>query len=578
MPSDPRGTPAAPRPPIGAAPTGVAAFVGRFERGPCDVAVELTDPAEAVAQFGPPLPHGDAAVAIAHFFANGGHRAYAVRVGSDAPLDPAVVVGSAADGTGLHALAAAPDVDLVCLPDVRHLGEETAGELVRTAQAWCEERRAFLLVDAPEGVDGHQALLDWLTIHGLRHRNGALYVPRVVVADGPTGGTRAVAPSGALAGVYARTDHAHGVWKAPAGQGADLRDVLGLETALSQRDQEQLDPAGVNVLRERPAGGPVVWGGRTLVGDGTDGEWTYVAVRRTALFLERSLARGLAWAVSEPNDASLWSAIRGDVEVFLDGLWRQGAFQGSKPDHASFVRCGLGQTMTQADVDAGVVVVQLGFAPLKPAEFVVLRVELPLAGGTGVADAGREPAVETGVPLDVADLPRRQVAVLRRAAGRMLRRSRRPSRLRRQLRSAGRGATAPRGPRIVLAGPSGTRKTLAARTLAAELGTDLLRVDLRQLASTSVGDAEEDLARLFETASASDLVLYLDEADAIFGRRTEIADAHDRYADVAISELLTRLRSHPGAVVLATEEVPRRRGGEVDVDDVVRFRHRWWGG
>lgn len=577
MPSDPSGAPAVPRRPITGAPTGVTAFVGRFERGPYDVAVELTDPADAIAQFGPPLPDGDTAVAIAHFFANGGRRAYAVRVRSDAPLDPAAVVGSAADATGLQALGAAPDVDLVCLPDVRYLGEEAAGELARAAEAWCEERRAFLLVDAPEGVDGHQALLDWLAIRGLRHRNAALYVPRVVVTEGPTGGTRAVAPCGAVAGIYARTDHDHGVWKAPAGQDADLRDVLGLETALSQRDQDQLGPAGVNVLRERPTGGPVVWGGRTLVGDGTDGAWTYVAVRRTALFLERSLARGLAWAAFEPNDASLWSAIRGDVEAFFDGLWRQAAFQGAKPDHASFVRCGLGQTMTQADVDAGVVVVQLGFAPLKPAEFVVLRLELTLAGGAGPADAGPEGAVESGLPLDVADLPRRQVAVLRRAAGRMLRRSRRPSRLRRQLRPAAREAT-PRGPRIVLAGPSGTRKTLAARTLAGELGTDLLRVDLRQVTSTSVGETEENLARLFAAASASDLLLYFDEADAIFGRRTEIADAHDRHADIAISEVLTRLRTHPGPVVLATDEVPHRRRGEVDVDDVVRFRHRWWGG
>lgn len=573
MPSDPTEAPAAGRPPIAAAPTGVAAFVGRFAEGPSNVAVELTDAAHAADRFGPPLPDGDAALTIAHFFANGGRRAYAVRVPHDAALDPARVVGSAADGAGLHALTAAADVDLVCLPDVRHLGEELAGELVRSAQQWCETRRAFLLVDAPEGVDSHQALLDWLTIRGLRHRNAALYVPRVVVAEGPSGSTRTVAPSGAVAGVYARTDHTRGVWKSPAGQEADLRDVLGLDVALTQRDQEQLNPAGVNALRERPAGGPVVWGGRTLVGDGTDAQWTYVAVRRMALFLERSLTRGLAWTAWEPNDAALWSAVRASTEVFLDGLWRQAAFQGTRPDHASFVRCGLGQTMSQADVDAGVLVVQVGFAPLKPAEFVEIQLRLPVAGGDGSTD---EPAaqVEKGVPLDVADLPRREVRVLRRVAARMRGRAGRPQR-RRQRSSVRRGQAPSPGTRIVLSGPSGTGKALAARTLAGELGTDLLRVDLQQVASRYIGETEENLARLFDTATAADLVLFFEEADALFGRRTEIADAHDRYA-LVVSALLARLQEHPGPVVLATEDGPRVRDAGIHVDEVVRFPRRWW--
>jgi hypothetical protein len=570
MPSDPSGAPAAPRPPITAAPSGVTAFVGRFAHGPTDLAIELTDPADAVARFGHPLPDGDTAVAIAQFFANGGQRAYAVRVASDAPLDPAVVLGSAAEATGLHALATAPDVDLVCLPDVRHLGEEAAGELLRAAQEWCVARRVFLLVDAPEGVDGHQALVDWLTIRGLRHPNAALYVPRVVVADGPSGGTRPVAPSGAVAGVYARTDHTRGVWKSPAGPEADLRDVLGLDVALTQRDQEQLGPAAVNTLRAGPAGGPVVWGARTLVGDDTGSEWTYVAVRRTALFLERSLTRGLAWTASEPNAAALWSAIRGSVELFLDRLWRQGAFQGAKPDHASFVRCGLGQTMTQADVDAGVVVVQVGFAPLAPAEFVVLRLRLSVGGAAGSVDAALRGDVDSGVPLDVADLPRREVEVLRRVAERTKRRSQRATR--RLVRGA---RTSQRGARIVLAGPSGTRKTLAARTLAGELGTDLVTIDLGQVASRYIAETEENLARVLEAAAASDLVLLLDEADALFGRRTEIADAHDGYAD-AVSHLVALLRSHPGAVVLATEDAPRVRDADIDVDQVIRFPRRWW--
>ncbi|HET8780306.1 MAG TPA: phage tail sheath C-terminal domain-containing protein, partial [Agromyces sp.] len=151
-----------------------------------------------------------------------------------------------------------------------------------------------------------------------------------------------------------------------------------------ERDVGRLNVLGVNILREVPQVGPVVWGSRTLQGaDTAASEWKYVPVRRTALFLEQSIERGLQWAVSEPNDERLWASVRSSVDTFMLGLFRAGAFQGRTPRDAYFVRCGLGETMTQTDVDAGRLTVEIGFAPLKPAEFIVLHVRGRAAGPVG---------------------------------------------------------------------------------------------------------------------------------------------------------------------------------------------------
>lgn len=184
---------------------------------------------------------------------------------------------------------------------------------------------------------------------------------------------RSFVPCGAVAGRIAHTDRTRGVWKAPAGTDTALSGVSGLEFALTGHDSGLLNPSGINALRVLPARGPIIWGARTGHGaDGVSSEWRYLPVRRTALFIEESLDHGLRWTVFEPNGEPLWAALRLTISAFMHELFRRGAFPGNTKDDAYFVRCDR-STTTQADIDAGIVNVQVGFAPLKPAEFIVLH-------------------------------------------------------------------------------------------------------------------------------------------------------------------------------------------------------------
>jgi uncharacterized protein len=193
------------------------------------------------------------------------------------------------------------------------------------------------------------------------------------------GRLRSFGASGTIAGLFARTDSARGVWKAPAGTEATLRNVAVLEDVLTDPENGTLNPLGINCLRNFPIFGPVSWGARTL--DGADqqaSEWKYVPVRRIALFLEESLYRGTKWVVFEPNDEPLWAQIRLNIGAFMQNLFRQGAFQGQTPRDAYFVKCDK-ETTTQTDINSGIVNIVVGFAPLKPAEFVVIKIQ-QLAG------------------------------------------------------------------------------------------------------------------------------------------------------------------------------------------------------
>jgi hypothetical protein len=187
------------------------------------------------------------------------------------------------------------------------------------------------------------------------------------------------APCGAVAGVFARTDSQRGIWKAPAGLDATLVGVPALTVPLTDAENGELNPLGINCLRIRVPAGPVVWGARTMQGDDRSAsEWKYVPVRRTALYIEESLYRGTQWVVFEPNDEPLWSQIRLNVGAFMHTLFRQGAFQGKTPNDAYLVKCDK-ETTTQDDINRGVVNILVGFAPLKPAEFVIIQIQ-QLAG------------------------------------------------------------------------------------------------------------------------------------------------------------------------------------------------------
>lgn len=183
-----------------------------------------------------------------------------------------------------------------------------------------------------------------------------------------------VPASAYAAGQWAKTDGNRGVWKAPAGVANGLLGLNKLSYTVEDAEQDYLNPLGINAFRQLPNYGAVVWGSRTLATK-ADPEWRYIPVRRTAMFIEESIFNGIHWAVFEPNDHRLWSALRLNIESFMSGLHRSGAFQGEKSSDAYFVRCGLGQTMTQGDIDRGQVIVQVGFAPLKPAEFVIVRIQ-----------------------------------------------------------------------------------------------------------------------------------------------------------------------------------------------------------
>jgi phage tail sheath protein FI len=235
----------------------------------------------------------------------------------------------------------------------------------------CSECGAMLIAEpGPEAdaVAAAQFAQALLAAAGEAARNIAFYYPRVHAAGTTTG------PGGAVAGLIARVDAAQGVWGAPAGTSYPLAGVDGLAQDLDGGELEDLSNQGVNCLRSFAGVGTVVWGARTLAGGSNSGsEWKYVPVRRLALFIEESLERGLQWTVSEPMGERLWKLVRQAAEEFLHCLWREGAFPGSRAQDAYFVRCDS-STMTQDDVDRGRLVVHVGIAPLRPAEFVVIRV------------------------------------------------------------------------------------------------------------------------------------------------------------------------------------------------------------
>lgn len=280
---------------------------------------------------------------------------------------------------GIHALEEADLFNLLVIPPYTAGGGVGKG-VVTAANTLCERRRAVQLVDplpAWTSVDAVAAAgNDLAGALGTASANAALFFPRLrqpnPLMDDQV---EAFAPSGAVAGVIARTDATRGVWKAPAGLDATLNGVPELSLALIDGDIGRLNPLGVNCLRAMPGAGRVVWGTRTMRGaDRLADQWKYLPVRRTALFLEESLFRGTQWVVFEPNDEPLWSQIRLNLGTFMNNLFRQGAFQGTTPREAYFVKCDK-ETTTQADIDLGIVNIHVGFAPLKPAEFVVIRLQ-----------------------------------------------------------------------------------------------------------------------------------------------------------------------------------------------------------
>ncbi len=296
------------------------------------------------------------------------------------------LIGDQGMFTGIYALEKVDLFNLLCIPEATRAAPGNPSALDITvdpnaiysaAIALCDSRRAFLLLDAPPNVNTVSGAVDWKT-SGLTvsDANGAAFFPRLRLPD-PLNNyqLRTFAPCGVVAGLYARIDGTRGVWKAPAGIEATLSGVQSLVYKMTDAENGVLNPLGLNCFRTFPVYGSVLWGARTLVGADADAsQWKYVPVRRIALFLEESLYRGTQWVVFEPNDEPLWAAIRLNIGSFMQNLFRQGAFQGQTPADAYFVKCDS-DTTTQADIDLGIVNILVGFAPLKPAEFVIIQIQ-----------------------------------------------------------------------------------------------------------------------------------------------------------------------------------------------------------
>ena len=276
---------------------------------------------------------------------------------------------------GIYALYNTDIFNILCIPPYK-AGDDVDTGLVGNAATLCETRRAMLLVDPPSTWTTVAQAQAGVTAVGTNSKNAALFFPRIKEADPLLNGALGTfVPCGVVAGIFARTDGQRGVWKAPAGLDATLVGVPDLALGMTDLENGLLNPHGINCLRSLPAAGRVVWGSRTLQGDDRlASEWKYIPVRRTALFLEESLYRGTQWAVFEPNDEPLWAQIRLNVGAFMQNLFRQGAFQGKTPADAYFVKCDK-ETTTQNDINLGIVNVVVGFAPLKPAEFVIISIQ-----------------------------------------------------------------------------------------------------------------------------------------------------------------------------------------------------------
>ncbi|MFD2765422.1 phage tail sheath family protein [Micromonospora eburnea] len=307
-------------------------------------------------------------------------------VGAPETVSADEYVGDAAERTGFGGLEAVDEVTMVAVPDLMGAYQRGAIDLesVKAVQsamiAHCElmgDRMAIL--DPPPGLSAQQ-VKEWRTDQaGHDSKYATLYYPWIKVFDPVTGTNRFMPPSGHIAGVWARSDGARGVHKAPANE--PIRGAVALETQLTRAEQELLNPLGINCIRAFPGRGILVWGARTL---SSDPAWRYLNVRRLFNYLEESILNGTQWVVFEPNDDMLWARIRRTISAFLINEWRRGALFGLTPDEAFFVKCDR-ETNPAESIDAGQVICQIGVAPVKPAEFVIFQLA-QISGGTSLVN------------------------------------------------------------------------------------------------------------------------------------------------------------------------------------------------
>jgi len=352
-------------------PTAVTAFIDFFSSGPIDVPTPAASFLEFEQTFGGLDSRSEASYQVQQFFNNGGQSALVLRIAPE-PSSPLFTSALKSALTSLNL-----PFNLLCIPATANLEAADMRAVMTAAQTFCAAKRAFYIADIPPAtvITGPSAIASWFGLSGLKALDSAAtYYPRLIIPDPlQQGAPREVGYSGAAAGIYGRTDSTRGVWKAPAGANAAIAGATPV-VKISDMANGDLTVLGINAIRSFPNIGAVLWGARTTAG-ASNSDFRYVNVRRLALYLEQSLLDGLQWVAFEPNGPALWASISLAVDSFLIKLWQQGAFQGSKAQQAFFVTCDA-TTTTLADIENGRVNVQIGFAPLKPAEFVILSISL----------------------------------------------------------------------------------------------------------------------------------------------------------------------------------------------------------
>ena len=391
--------------PIEAVGTNTVGFLGESMMGPVNQSVLCTNWSQFVKTFGDFTQSTALAHAVYGFFNNGGSRCFVVNVGAPVSLDisPATPDASAApapqgdkdkakDAPKPAAKAPGPDRDalyigkdngpgartgLKCFEEIDEISLVAApGQISPAVQdallSHCENRKdRFAILDSPETVQGGVDKLP----RPRDSKYGAYYFPWIQVYD-PERGNVFIPPSGHIAGVYARTDNERGVHKAPANE--IVRGALGLKYAVSKGEQDILNPKGINCIRTMQGGGIRIWGARTL---SSDPSWRYINVRRLFIMVETSIERATQWVVFEPNDQKLWKRVNRTISSFLTLVWRNGALMGETPERAFYVKCDE-ETNPPEVVDVGQLIVEIGLAPVKPAEFVIFRIgQMPAGGG-----------------------------------------------------------------------------------------------------------------------------------------------------------------------------------------------------
>jgi hypothetical protein len=425
---------------------------------------------------------------------------------------------------------------------------------------FCQCKRAFLLMDAPVSwIDAQTASheIDHLRI-GLVNDHAALFYPDVTINN--HGQDINIGPSGAIAGLMARIDKSRGVWVAPAGTTHPLSGIIGLQHEFSESENHAMSARGINILRHFP-NGIVNWGARTMNEDSSfESGYKYVPVRRLALYLKESLDRGLRWVIFEPNDEPLWAQIRMNVGAFMNGLYREGAFQGTNPKNAYFVKCD-NETTTQADRDSGIVNIVVGFAPIKPAEFVVLSLRQVI----GLLPKHLE-CTANWKELDIPKTARQNLQKLTEH----IKHATIAEPLDHRPRNASGNATI-----AIFTGLLGKNKTLPALVLANDLNLPLYQIDLGSLMNEYIGETEKNLKSVLDAATEKGAILFFDEADALFGTRSKVKDSHDLYANDEANHLLRHMKTFQGPIVLSSDTMSKVDSSLLNhFDFVIEFSDR----